>query len=50
MVSRHAVSEAPLYLIDARETCVFALNSLFNDLLDPAWFQAVSETMLAGCR
>lgn len=79
MVSRHAVSEAPLpfkgqqisgayfvlegrlrvyslapnggeatmYLIDAGETCVFALNSLFNDLLYPAWVQAVSETTLA---
>lgn len=79
VVSRHAVSEAPLlfkgqqisgayfvlegrlrvyslapngteatmYLIDAGETCVFALNSLFNDLLYPAWVQAVSETALA---
>ena len=36
-----------MYLIDAGETCVFALNSLFNDLLYPAWVQAVAETTLA---
>lgn len=40
-------SEATMYLINAGETCVFALNSLFNDLLYPAWVQAVSETTLA---
>ena len=40
-------SEATLYFIDAGETCVFALNSLFNDLLYPAWVQAVTETTIA---
>lgn len=29
--------EATLYLIEPGETCVLALNSLFNDLLYPAW-------------
>jgi len=40
-------SEATLYFIDPGETCVFALNSLFNDLLYPAWVQAVEETTIA---
>jgi len=40
-------AEATMYLINAGETCVFALNSLFNDLLYPAWVQAVTETKLA---
>lgn len=40
-------SEATLYFIDPGQTCVFALNSLFNDLLYPAWVQAVEETTLA---
>ena len=40
-------SEATMYFIDAGETCVFALNSLFNDLLYPAWVQAVDETSIA---
>src|SRR5574343_1900290 len=40
-------SEATMYWIDAGETCVFALNSLFNDLLYPAWVQAVAETTIA---
>lgn len=40
-------SEATLYFINPGETCVFALNSLFNDLLYPAWVQAVEETTLA---
>ncbi len=39
--------EATLYFIDPGETCVFALNSLFNDLLYPAWVQAVAETSIA---
>lgn len=39
--------EATLYFIDPGETCVFALNSLFNDLLYPAWVQAVDTTTLA---
>lgn len=32
--------EATLYLIRPGETCVLALNSLFNNLLYPAWVQA----------
>ena len=40
-------SEATLYFIDPGETCVFALNSLFNDLLYPAWVQAVAATSIA---
>ncbi len=39
--------EATLYFIDPGETCVFALNSLFNDLLYPAWVQAESPTTVA---
>lgn len=31
--------EATLYLIRPGETCVLALNSLFNNLLYPAWVQ-----------
>jgi CRP/FNR family transcriptional regulator, anaerobic regulatory protein len=40
-------NEATLYFIDPGETCVFALNSLFNDLRYPAWVQAESETTVA---
>ena len=40
--------EATLYVIDPGETCVFALNSLFNDLRYPAWVQAEADT-LVGC-
>jgi len=40
-------TEATLYFINPGETCVFALNSLFNDLLYPAWVQAVNETTVA---
>lgn len=32
--------EATLYLISPGEVCVLALNSLFNNLLYPAWVQA----------
>jgi CRP/FNR family transcriptional regulator, anaerobic regulatory protein len=39
--------EATLYFIDPGETCVFALNSLFNDLLYPAWVQAEGDTTVA---
>ncbi len=39
--------EATLYLVDPGETCVLALNCLFNDLLYPAWVQAESATRLA---
>jgi CRP/FNR family transcriptional regulator len=40
-------SEATLYFIAPGETCVFALNSLFNDLLYPAWVEAESATTVA---
>jgi CRP/FNR family transcriptional regulator len=40
-------TEATLYFIDPGETCVFALNSLFNDLLYPAWVQTELETTVA---
>ena len=40
-------TEATLYFIDPGETCVFALNSLFNDLLYPAWVQTESQTTVA---
>jgi len=40
-------TEATLYFIDPGETCVFALNSLFNDLRYPAWVEAESETQVA---
>lgn len=40
-------SEATVYSIDPGETCVFALNSLFNDLLYPAWVESVADTRLA---
>lgn len=36
--------EATLYLIRPGETCVLALNSLFNNLLYPAWVEAEEET------
>lgn len=40
-------TEATLYFIAPGETCVFALNSLFNDLRYPAWVQAESDTTVA---
>lgn len=40
-------SEATLYFIDPGETCVLALNCLFNDLLYPAWVQAELPTTAA---
>ena len=40
-------SEATLYSIDPGETCVLALNCLFNDLLYPAWVASESETEVA---
>jgi CRP/FNR family transcriptional regulator len=39
--------EATLYLIRPGETCVLALNSLFNKLLYPAWVQAEEATAVA---
>lgn len=40
-------TEATLYFINPGETCVFALNSLFNDLRYPAWVQAEAGTTVA---
>lgn len=42
--------EATLYQIAPGETCVLALNCLFNDLLYPAWVQAeeTSEVAVVG--
>ncbi|GAB4352666.1 MAG: Crp/Fnr family transcriptional regulator [Oricola sp.] len=39
--------EATLYEIGPGETCVLAINSLFNDLLYPAWVEAEEETDVA---
>ena len=39
--------EATLYSINAHETCMFALNCIFNDLLYPAWVTAGSPTRVA---
>ena len=39
--------EATLYFIDPGETCVLALNCLFNDLLYPAWVQSETDTVVA---
>lgn len=38
--------EATLYRMDAGDTCVLALNSLFNDVLYPAWVEAVDDTVV----
>jgi len=40
-------TEATLYFIDPGETCVLALNSLFNDLLYPAWAEAETSAAVA---
>lgn len=40
-------SEATLYFVRAGETCVLALNCLFNDLLYPAWVEADADTHVA---
>lgn len=40
-------TEATLYTISPGETCVFALNCLFNDLLYPAWVEAECATTVA---
>lgn len=42
-----AGNEATLYTIDPGETCVLALNCLFNDLRYPAWVEAESTTQVA---
>lgn len=40
-------SEATLYFIRAGETCVLALNCLFNDLRYPAWVESDADTQVA---
>lgn len=40
-------AEATLYSIDPGETCVLALNCLFNDFLYPAWVESHSHTTVA---
>ncbi|MEZ5530070.1 MAG: cyclic nucleotide-binding domain-containing protein [Porticoccaceae bacterium] len=40
-------SESTLYLIHPGETCVFAINCLFNKLLYPAWVTAETDTEVA---
>ena len=40
-------NEATLYLINPGETCVLALNCIFNDLLYPAWVEAGPNTQVA---
>ena len=39
--------EATLYAINAHETCVLALNCIFNDLLYPAWVESGAPTRVA---
>lgn len=39
--------EATLYWVARGETCVLALNCLFNDLLYPAWVEAEAATQVA---
>ena len=39
--------EATLYLINPHETCVLALNCIFNDLRYPAWVEAGAAARLA---
>ncbi len=40
-------TEATLYFIRAGETCVLALNCLFNDLRYPAWVESEADTDVA---
>ena len=40
-------TEATLYVIGPGETCVLALNCLFNNVLYPAWVEAETITTLA---
>lgn len=39
--------EATLYQIKPGETCILALNSLFNELLYPAWVQTEGDCLVA---
>ena len=41
-----AGKEATLYFLRPGETCILTLNSLFNDLLYPAWVQAEIDTVV----
>jgi CRP/FNR family transcriptional regulator len=41
-------NEATLYVINPHETCVLALNCIFNDLRYPAWVEAGSATRVAA--
>ncbi|KAF1709249.1 cAMP-binding protein [Pseudoxanthomonas kalamensis DSM 18571] len=40
-------TEATLYTLAPGETCVLALNSLFNDLRYPAWVEAQEDSSIA---
>ena len=40
-------TEATLYVLDPHETCVLALNCIFNDLLYPAWVEADAAATVA---
>lgn len=40
-------TEATLYFIRPGETCVLALNCLFNDLRYPAWVESAEDTEVA---
>lgn len=40
-------NEATLYFITGGETCVLALNCLFNDLRYPAWVESEADTRVA---
>ncbi|MCB1589869.1 MAG: Crp/Fnr family transcriptional regulator [Xanthomonadales bacterium] len=39
-------TEATIYFVNPGDTCVLALNCLFNDLLYPAWVQAEEATRI----
>jgi CRP/FNR family transcriptional regulator len=39
-------TEATLYILRPGETCVLALNCLFNDLLYPAWVETDADTVV----
>lgn len=40
-------TEATLYFINEGETCILALNCLFNNLLYPAWVECDEDTRVA---
>jgi CRP/FNR family transcriptional regulator len=40
-------NQSTFYFVDPGETCVLAMNCLFNDLLYPAWVEAEWDTTLA---